>query len=170
MEKQPFVFDRLADTLKELYPDWQFIKTKDVWTDKTAYYDLLNRSKIAFSCALQETFGIAMVEAVMCGCVPIVPNRLSYQLMYDDKFKYRSTIDGIYYPSEFNHLAWAIEYADDPKVQHTVNEQRTYFFNQTNEFIGRVVNIVFDQPHDEWCNYRGWKQHREETADGRLIF
>jgi glycosyltransferase involved in cell wall biosynthesis len=169
-EKQPYVFDELAATLKQVHPNWEFIKTKDVWTDKIAYYNLLNRSKVAFSCALQETFGIAMVEAVMCGCIPVVPNRLSYSLMYDDMFKYRTTIDGVYFPSEFNHLAWAIEHADSKEVQHAVDEQRTYFMAQTNEFMGRVVNIVFDDPHDEWCNYRDWKQHREETADGRQIF
>jgi hypothetical protein len=31
-----------------------------------------------------------MIEAVFSGCVPLVPNRLSYMEMYDDRFIYNS--------------------------------------------------------------------------------
>jgi glycosyltransferase involved in cell wall biosynthesis len=42
------------------------------------YEKLLTDSGIVVSTALQEFFGISIVEAVAAGCHPILPNRLSY--------------------------------------------------------------------------------------------
>ncbi len=82
------VFMSLKYRLQNTLPDWQFIFSKDVCNNKDEYYDLLNRSKIAVSFAEQETFGIAMLEATLCGCIPIVPNKLSYQELYQHCFQY----------------------------------------------------------------------------------
>ncbi len=45
---------------------------------REAYAELLWRSSIAVSTSRQEFFGIATVEAMYCGCLPIVPARLNY--------------------------------------------------------------------------------------------
>jgi len=42
------------------------------------YRQLLAASDLVVSCAHQECFGIAVVEATAAGCVPVVPNALSY--------------------------------------------------------------------------------------------
>jgi glycosyltransferase involved in cell wall biosynthesis len=42
------------------------------------YYEWLARGAIVISTAVQENFGISVVEAVRCGCLPLLPNRLSY--------------------------------------------------------------------------------------------
>ncbi len=81
-EKQPHLFDKFRSEFEVYYPDWQFIRTKDVCKSKSGYYDLLNRAKISVSFAKQETFGIAMLESLFCGCVPVVPNRLSYSELF----------------------------------------------------------------------------------------
>lgn len=47
-------------------------KTKD------EYYELLASSQFVISTSKQETFGIGIVEGMALGCIPIVPNRLSY--------------------------------------------------------------------------------------------
>lgn len=83
-EKQPHLFDRLKSKLKFDYPDWKFVRTKDVCKNKKDYYDLLNKAKISVSFAKQETFGIAMLESLFCGCIPVVPNRLSYSELFAD--------------------------------------------------------------------------------------
>lgn len=80
-EKNPDTFDWIAKQLKDRYPEWQFIKSKDVCKTKEEYFQLLGRSAIAVSFAEQETFGYAMLEAMANGCVPIVPNKLSYETM-----------------------------------------------------------------------------------------
>jgi glycosyltransferase involved in cell wall biosynthesis len=89
-EKNPDLFDDLRQSIAHEYEDWTFIKTKDVAKTKQEYYDILNSSSIAVSFADQETWGIAMQEAVMCGCIPLVPDRLSYQEMYPPEFRFHS--------------------------------------------------------------------------------
>lgn len=42
------------------------------------YFQWLGQGDIAVSCAIQENFGISIVEAVRCGCMPLLPCRLSY--------------------------------------------------------------------------------------------
>ena len=90
-EKHPTSFEDLM-TLARNKGDYSlnFVKTKDAYekTGKKGYYKTLDDSLFAVSFATQETWGIAMQEAVICGCLPIVPDRLSYSEMYLDCFKY----------------------------------------------------------------------------------
>jgi glycosyltransferase involved in cell wall biosynthesis len=85
-EKLPVLFDEFAEDPKMKRFKW--LKTKEVCKTKNEYYELLSKSKFAISFARQETWGIAMQEAIICGCIPIVPNRLSYPEMYDQDFIY----------------------------------------------------------------------------------
>lgn len=78
-EKQPKIFTQMHNMYNAKYGnDARWIFTKGVAKTKAEYYDLLACSKVAVSTALQETYGIAMVEAVNNGCIPVAPNRLSY--------------------------------------------------------------------------------------------
>jgi glycosyltransferase involved in cell wall biosynthesis len=43
-----------------------------------AYGALLRRADVVVSSALQEFFGIGVVEAMYCGCAPVLPRRLNY--------------------------------------------------------------------------------------------
>ena len=90
-EKQPKVWlefkERLIDTYTIIRDQWKFIDTFTLKT-KEEYYNVLNTAKISVSFALQETWGIAMQESVLCGCLPVVPDRLSYEEMYPWWAKY----------------------------------------------------------------------------------
>jgi glycosyltransferase involved in cell wall biosynthesis len=46
--------------------------------DQEAYRAMLRLSDIVVSTAIQEFFGISVIEALYCGCVPVLPRRLSY--------------------------------------------------------------------------------------------
>jgi glycosyltransferase involved in cell wall biosynthesis len=46
--------------------------------DAGEYAHLLWQADLVLSTALHEFFGVSIVEAMYCGCVPIVPHRLSY--------------------------------------------------------------------------------------------
>lgn len=46
--------------------------------DRDAYVEALHDADVVLSTATQECFGVAVVEAVAAGCVPVLPDRLSY--------------------------------------------------------------------------------------------
>jgi glycosyltransferase involved in cell wall biosynthesis len=46
--------------------------------DRRRYVDRLRQGEVVVSTALQENFGISVVEAVRCGCLPLLPSRLAY--------------------------------------------------------------------------------------------
>ena len=64
---------------------------------KRGYTDWLGKGLVAVSTAIQENFGIAMVEAMRHGCLPLLPNRLSYPEIlpkeFHDLFLYRDDDD-----------------------------------------------------------------------------
>ena len=57
---------------------------------KGEYHQLLYRAKMVFSANLQETLGISCYEILCAEGMPVVPNRLSYEEMYEDNFLYPS--------------------------------------------------------------------------------
>ena len=89
-EKAPEEFAEIAKQCTTRLPGWEFVRTKDVCNTKPEYYALLRQATIAVSCARQETWGIAQQEALFRGCLPIVPDRLSYQELYDEVFRYQT--------------------------------------------------------------------------------
>lgn len=52
------------------------------------YAALLSQGDIVVSTAQHEFFGIAVIEAVRAGCVPVLPDRLSYPELFDKQFLY----------------------------------------------------------------------------------
>jgi len=55
---------------------------------KDEYYKLLAKSKVMFSAAIQENFGVCTQESLAFDVVPICPNRVSYQYLLPGQFLY----------------------------------------------------------------------------------
>jgi len=85
-EKQLEIFKDLETQL----PDFQFIVAQEKQLSKKEYRELMSKSLVSYSAALQETHGIAQVEAILCSTMPVSPNRLSYTEMYNEWFLYSS--------------------------------------------------------------------------------
>jgi hypothetical protein len=83
---------------------------------KNDYYNLVGEAKLIFSANLQETLGISMYEGCLLNAIPMVPNRLSYQEMFYDTFKYPSiwTEDFDHYTANRQEICWEI-------IQHMDN-------------------------------------------------
>ena len=137
-EKQPEIFDYLAEVAKDFLPlpGWTFVKTKKVAVTKLEYYNTLRYSKIAFSSAQQETWGIAMQEAVMLGCVPLVPDRLAYRELYPSVFRYVSGRNMEDKLIEFaNNYDAVIESTDYLSLRHDL-------FSRNTKAIGNMVEFM----------------------------
>jgi glycosyltransferase involved in cell wall biosynthesis len=52
------------------------------------YVEMLSKGNIVVSTSLHEFYGISIIEAVRAGCVPLLPDRLSYPELFDHKFLY----------------------------------------------------------------------------------
>ncbi len=52
------------------------------------YRALLQASDVVLSTALHDFQGIAVLEGVAAGCVPVVPNRLAYKELLNEAFRY----------------------------------------------------------------------------------
>ncbi len=50
------------------------------------YEKWLKRGAIVISTAIQENFGISVIEAMLMGCVPLLPDRLSYPEVLPEEF------------------------------------------------------------------------------------
>jgi len=65
--------------------------------DRSAYLKLLAECDLVVSTAIQENFGIAIAEAILAGCRPLLPDRLAYpELIPSDlhsEFLYPSDAD-----------------------------------------------------------------------------
>ena len=85
-EKQVEIFKDLGKS----FPNAEFVVAQERNLTKDEYHSLLMHSKIVFSANTQETLGISCFEGALVGATPLVPDRLSYTEMYNDKFKYPS--------------------------------------------------------------------------------
>jgi glycosyltransferase involved in cell wall biosynthesis len=65
--------------------------------DRNEYEQWLKQADFVFTTALQENFGISMVEAMSAGCIPLMPNRLAYPEVlpsdFHDLFLYENEED-----------------------------------------------------------------------------
>jgi glycosyltransferase involved in cell wall biosynthesis len=67
----PAVFDRAPARLGERLADFGFV-------ERTRYHEILRAADLVVSTARHEFFGLAVVEAVLAGARPLLPDRLAY--------------------------------------------------------------------------------------------
>lgn len=93
-EKRADLIPMLESILSTLSKQsYTLLVTKNICKNKDDYYKELAKSKFVVSLALQETYGLAVLEAVLHDCYPIVPNTLSYKELYPNEFKFEIGTD-----------------------------------------------------------------------------
>ncbi|MFB6232507.1 MAG: DUF3524 domain-containing protein [Salinibacter sp.] len=70
--EQPEEFEQAFERYAERILHYGYVEDFD------AYSRLLHRADVVVSTARHEFFGVAVQEAIYCGCHPVLPNRLSY--------------------------------------------------------------------------------------------
>nr|MDA3787990.1 glycosyltransferase [Desulfobacula sp.] len=68
----PDIFKKAKEKFKEEILVYGYVESRN------EYVKWLKKGAIVVSCAIQENFGISVVEAVRFGCIPLLPDRLSY--------------------------------------------------------------------------------------------
>jgi len=76
----PTVFADSWASLKRHIVHAGFIKSR------TDYLNMLASCDVVVSTAIQENFGIAVIEAILCGCQPLLPDRLAYPEVIPESF------------------------------------------------------------------------------------
>lgn len=84
-DKQPEIVEDLKGSL-----NCETVITQKLNLSKDDYYQEIGQSAVLFSCSLHENLGISVMEGVIAGVIPIVPDRCSYSEMYLPHFKYPS--------------------------------------------------------------------------------
>lgn len=79
--KQPEIFNRIHEQFQHHILSWGYIESRQI------YLQVLQQSDIVISTAQHDFQGIAILEAVACGCIPVVPNRLAYPDFIPDHFR-----------------------------------------------------------------------------------
>ena len=81
---QPVVFDEVRERLRENILTWGYVK------DVQEYRSLLASSDLIISTALHDFQGLAVLEGVAAGCLPVVPDRLAYPEFIPESFRFSS--------------------------------------------------------------------------------
>ena len=79
-EEQPYEFEQAFERYAERILHYGYAE------DFEEYSRLLHRADIVVSTAIHEFFGIAVMEAIYCGCHPVLPNKLSYPELIPDSY------------------------------------------------------------------------------------
>lgn len=79
-QARPTGFLRARERLGDRIVRWGFVQSR------SEYRHWLSGSDVVVSTAIQENFGIAMVEAMAAGCIPLLPRRLAYPEVVPERF------------------------------------------------------------------------------------
>ncbi|MEE9413313.1 MAG: DUF3524 domain-containing protein, partial [Methylococcales bacterium] len=100
--KSPEIFVQLHNSFSEHIGEFGYI------ANHKEYLRILSKSDLVISTAIHEFQGLAVMEAVASGCIPVVPDRLSYPEFFDVQYCYPSQLDNL--DSEAAGLCDKIEY------------------------------------------------------------
>jgi len=87
-EKRPELFEQLK-THFNFDSKYMFVSTRELCKNKEEYYRLLASAKYMVSFEGQETFGYCVLEAMACGCIPLVYDGMSYRETVPDSLRWR---------------------------------------------------------------------------------
>jgi glycosyltransferase involved in cell wall biosynthesis len=81
-KRQPPVFAEAEEKLAHRIDQFGYVRSRK------EYIKQLCRSDIVVSTATHEFYGISVIEAVRAGCMPLLPNRLSYPELFPAEYLY----------------------------------------------------------------------------------
>lgn len=83
----PPIFDEAREKLADHIDHWGWVE------DRRQYLNWLDRGDLVVSTAIHDFQGLAVQEAVVRGCLPVLPDRVAYPNFFDDAHLYPSQLD-----------------------------------------------------------------------------
>lgn len=84
-------FRQIPDSLTQLLTRYSDkVSAPEYLQDRDDYWQQLKQHDIVLSTTLHEFQGLAVQEAVLAGCCPLVPNRLAYPEIFPQPYRYAS--------------------------------------------------------------------------------
>ncbi len=130
LDLHPEVFDIAREKFKDEIRVFGYAESR------SEYLSWLKKGSVVISCAIQENFGISIVEAVRHGCLPLLPARLSYPEIMPKAFH-----DKIIYGSK-EELTTKLEYALLNPQKHL--DIRQALSNEMEKFAWDVMAKQYD--------------------------
>lgn len=83
----PDMFTEMRELLVDHLGQWGRVE------DREAYRNYLRQAHVVVSTARHDFQGLAVLEAVAAGCIPVIPDRLAYPEWFAPEFRYPSTLE-----------------------------------------------------------------------------
>lgn len=103
----PKEFEQAKSILAPYIKNWGYMPSK------MSYFNVLHEADIVISTALHEFFGVAIIEAILCGCYPLCPSRLVFPEYLTESHLYKTEDQlakklryFIKYPAKMRQLNW----------------------------------------------------------------
>lgn len=132
--------------LEELLPDYKFIVTLEETKNKDEFHALLAKAKFSAVFSDQETWGLSVFESLGSGCIPIVPNKLSYVEMYTNDIKYDPYDSELFFEDKFE---WP------KKVAEKIRE----FENKSDNTKRKIIKTNVDNVKKNFCTFNKILSH-----------
>lgn len=81
--ESPEVFEEIKSKFSEEIIKWGYVESRE------EYEGILRDSDMIVSTAIHDFQGLAVLEAVDAGCIPVLPDRLAYPEFFDSRFLYQ---------------------------------------------------------------------------------
>lgn len=128
-KRQPLVFKVAEKKLKDNIVHSGYVE------DYSEYIEILKKGDIVISTANQENYGIAVIEAILAGCMPLLPNRLSYPELI---------------PSEFHSECLYSSYKElERKIKINLNDYKDF---KQNVLIGNMSKLCWNNIIKDYDN------------------
>lgn len=143
-QAQPQVFLEARERLGDRIDHYGFVP------DRCRYVELLHRADLVVSTAVQENFGIAVVEAMRCGALPVLPRKLVYPEIVPPEFHRLCLYSGRReLLTKLRDLLKACQALDSVRIRLSAAMERFAWRNRINEFDRCLSDVVRMAPEGE---------------------